>query len=313
MSVFSKIKNVLFTEEEVTEEIPMITKEEVRSVSKPVIEEEETQEIPRFKNIKYDRVEEENKEEFKEIPNIREEIREEKVEVRKEEKSPFQTFDEEEFDRIAAVNKHRLIERDRKAREEKERINRLQSSPIKNEMRAPEEEKRFKPTPVISPVYGILDKNYTKDDILPRASSEGTLPKIMDVDEVRQKAFGTLEDLERNIKEETLENVKITTFVDQDEKKDDTVVLDSNGDIHTIENEVEQMEEEKSPTKEIPKIEAIDETDIEESEVELPDLNIDDFTNEAEQTKEEKVKEDEQIENDLFDLIDSMYQEDGDK
>ena len=30
------------------------------------------------------------------------------------------------------------------------------------------EKKNFKPTPIISPVYGILDKNYTKDDIVSR-------------------------------------------------------------------------------------------------------------------------------------------------
>ena len=204
--------------------------------------------------------------------------------------------------------KKNLIERDRKAREEKERSARLQSSPIKNEVRTVEEEHKFTPSPVISPVYGVLDKNYTKEDILPRASSDGTLPKMMNVDEVRQKAFGTLEDLEKNIKEETLEDIKITSFADQMEINDDTIVLDSNGDLQKISAD-EVTAEETEPTKdfEIPKIEA------EESKLELPNLNIDDFTPTVEEVTEETKNEDEQIENDLFDLIDSMYQEDGDK
>ena len=45
----------------------------------------------------------------------------EKKEEPKKEPSVFQSFDEEEFDRIAAINKNRLLERDRKAREEKEK------------------------------------------------------------------------------------------------------------------------------------------------------------------------------------------------
>ena len=46
---------------------------------------------------------------------------ENKKEEPKKEPSVFQSFDEEEFDRIAAINKNRLLERDRKAREEKEK------------------------------------------------------------------------------------------------------------------------------------------------------------------------------------------------
>ena len=97
MSVFSKIKNVLFTEEEVTEEIPMITKEEVRSVPQ-VNRVEEKEEESRFKNIDYERHEELHVVEPK--PEVRVEPKPEiRIEPKKEEKAIFQSFDEEEFDR----------------------------------------------------------------------------------------------------------------------------------------------------------------------------------------------------------------------
>lgn len=58
-----------------------------------------------------------------------------------------------------------------------------------------EEKKHFKPTPIISPIYGVLDKNYNKEDITTK--KERNLYHTnndITIDEVRNKAFGTLED-----------------------------------------------------------------------------------------------------------------------
>ena len=284
MSVFSKIKNVLFTEEDETEEIPVLTSYDKKEEVKKEVHEEE---VPRFRNINYD--------DFKiDSEEIKEEI-EKETKPKVEERSPFQQFDEEEFERIAAINKSKLIERDRRAREEKERASQKYSSigkrEEKNEIK--EEVHKFKPTPVISPVYGILDKNYTKEDILPRASSEGTLPKVIDVDKVREKAFGTLEEMEQDMTD-NLSDIKITTFEEQD-IEDDNVVVMSNGDVDKLENINEEKE------LELPKIEANDE----EKEL-IDDIKSEDIKEELENTEE--------IEKDLFNLIDSMYQsEEGDK
>ena len=57
-----------------------------------------------------------------------------------------------------------------------------------------EEKKMFKPTPIISPVYGILDKNYHKEDIVNRAEVKDTPSKENPIDVVRDKAYGSLED-----------------------------------------------------------------------------------------------------------------------
>jgi len=300
MGLFNKIKNVLFTEEEETTEIPLIQKDEYKYEEK----EDTKEETSRFNNFRVEdnlnKFEEKEKEEVKEeIPIHHEEKREE---IRPVERSPFQSFDEEEFDRIAAINKNRLLERDRRAREEKERQNRYAFEEKKVEVRLPQQEThKFKPTPVISPVYGILDKNYTKDDILPTASSEGTLPKILDVDAVRQKAFGRLDQIEKDIEDDNLDDIKITSFDDEDNSK---VVLP----------EIEAIEEDVEITTPLPKIEDVEKELEKEEDATIPEeVVIPEEVEEPTPIQEPiKVEEDsDKIESDLFDLIDSMYQEEG--
>lgn len=83
------------------------------------------------------------------------------------------------------------------------------------------EKKAFKPSPIISPVYGVLDQNYTKDDIVPKKDVSISYHRKLDrltIDDVRQKAYGTLEDeLEDTLfgrngyietREDNLKNVK---------------------------------------------------------------------------------------------------------
>lgn len=53
---------------------------------------------------------------------------------------------------------------------------------------------KFKPTPIISPVYGILDKNYHKEDIVSKNDREYKSVDGLSVDSIREKAYGTLED-----------------------------------------------------------------------------------------------------------------------
>ena len=55
------------------------------------------------------------------------------------------------------------------------------------------EERVFKPTPIISPVYGILDKNYHKEDIVSKKENTySPVGEVNSIDAVRQKAYGTL-------------------------------------------------------------------------------------------------------------------------
>ena len=57
-----------------------------------------------------------------------------------------------------------------------------------------EEKKIFKPTPIISPVYGVLDKNYHKEDITSKRQVSLSDTASLSIDDVRKKAYGTLED-----------------------------------------------------------------------------------------------------------------------
>lgn len=307
MSFFDKLKNVLFEDDEET-----------------IVEEEKKKEEPKKEEVRF---------------SSQSSSTPEKKEEPKKEPSVFQSFDEEEFDRIAAINKNRLLERDRKAREEKEKEEKrrlearqerqtlnagyrryeelrygtstatnketkeepkkdIRTSEIPKEsgeyrqniynkpLASKEPVKKFTPSPVISPVYGVLDKNYRKEDILPRASSEGTLPKIMDVDNVRKKAFGFLE---KNIDVEEAEPLKdfqgenemqmadISKKLDADEEIGKTTRLDIS-DVKEIEEDIKAKEEPKEPT-----------------------------------VKSNKNDEEDSLEKDLFNLIDSMYESREDK
>lgn len=100
-----------------------------------------------------------------------------------------------------------------------------------------EEKKIFKPTPIISPVYGVLDKNYHKEDIVSRNEvKEVTVDLQPSIDSIRNKAYGTLEDelentlfgnnsiLFKQIKEEPTEELEL-------EKLDDDIITNLTEDI----------------------------------------------------------------------------------
>lgn len=81
------------------------------------------------------------------------------------------------------------------------------------------ENKQFKPTPIISPIYGVLDKNYNKEDITTKQSVKQA--PANNLDEVRKRAFGTLED----DLEDTLFGPKSILFTDEVEKENDSTDL----------------------------------------------------------------------------------------
>ena len=121
-------------------------------------------------------------------PQKKEEVHEEvEEETKKEEKAPAPVFfDDKDF---------ASLEPPKNVREEKpkkiisnNKVKKVESVPPK---------KVFKPTPIISPVYGILDKNYHKEDVKVRnnySSNAYYNHKDVSIDDVRKKAYGTLQD-----------------------------------------------------------------------------------------------------------------------
>lgn len=295
MGLMNKLKNILF-EEDPDDNIPVIEKKEEARPKLKITEDKIENDDIRHQSF--------SEEEFvKEEP--------------KETKSPFQTFDEEEFDRIAAINRNRLLERDRKAREAKEleqrklektkleprRDSRLDDNKKRyqdavssinsvNKRVLSEDTHKFKPSPVISPVYGILDKNYRKEDILPRASSEGTLPKLMDVDKVREKAFGILES--------ELEASDPLRKFNGEESKDEPIIDIDDNDVLTKTAEIKITDLENHLE------ESIMDTDFQEHKDVLIEQPITD--KEEVPFQNNNKNEEESLESDLFNLIDSMYE-----
>lgn len=307
MGLFDKLKNVLFEDDEETSEIPVIEKKEVKK-------EEEVISEPRFKSTPSV----EKKEEEEDVPKRTSNL------DNSNEKPIFQSFDEEEFDRIAAINRNRLLERDRKAREKKEMERKLEEArksevsyetsesrvvrrdthverrPSYSYRETPKEEVRthkFKPSPVISPVYGILDKNYKKEDILPRASSDGTLPKVMDVDNVRRKAFGILE-------EEIAKNDPLKNF--QGEKKEEPISKELVEDSLNDDEKIQPLDRIEEPVISF-------EDDINDFKVE-DEIDSKKDSNSYDKAREDRLTaSDDTLESDLFNLIDSMYDNREDK
>lgn len=166
MGLFDKVKN-LFTEE-VEEDEPI--KKEVIQV-----------EIPSPKETKKEKRVVEESVVLSELP------KEEVISVKEEkEEYKFPFFDDEDFE---------VIEERRETR--KENKQNLYKGKKDNAYNPPASEKHeFKPTPIISPVYGILDKNYVKEDIRSRNVKPLSYynPKEATIDEIRNKAYGSLED-----------------------------------------------------------------------------------------------------------------------
>ncbi len=267
MKLFDKIKNVLFEEEEV--ELPIITKEkkekkskrdeEVEEFKQQIFEKEETSEIklPDIKD-KDDDIEIIEKDIYKSEPTFN---------------FPL-TFDEEVEEPRYRTEKN-IFESKKEQNNDYRKYNKPEER---------KEDKAFTPSPVISPVYGVLDHNYKKEDIVDKKDI-----KDDDYEKIRKKAFG--ETIEQKEKKE-LEDIKTKTI---DELLEQTTDIDLDEEI-VIKNDV-------TPQKAIETIKALNEIQEE----------IDDIKEKHEEYKEiEEIKKekdlDDTVESDLFELIDSMYE-----
>lgn len=324
MGIIKKLKDILFDEEEYTEQIkitpemrneetPAKAREEMKVATKapeaPVMKvAEKTVEMPKAEMV-------ENFKEERPMKTAPAHNNMSERELFKSEKTfPFVDFDEDKFEQQAAptrltssvsLNKPaepkrstNVFEFERRKKVEKrtdygrfEKIETTESI----------EKKRFKPSPIISPVYGVLNKDYQKEDIMQKSDVRD---KNIDIKEVRDRAFGEKKGISKPEEEKTNyyeeeKTVTITPLAEKerkvktiDELLEDTsdVVVDIDKDLDDeIGDILPRLDKRKEFRKEI--------------------------VEDHEDTKEMKMpeKEDNTLENDLFDLIDSMYdnKEDG--
>jgi hypothetical protein len=380
MGLFSRIKTILFEDDDV-EEMPVYTSEDVKEpepepVIEPVVQEEtvKVDDNSRFRNVKRDIYLNFDDDVLGEVPGaetIKEEVPEVPVQPApavevKEEPQGFTlpSFDEDEFERInSRLMKHdeevapsREIKRDRidipfnqvkaansnysSTRDTREEV---ETGTIVNG------KKPFTPSPVISPVYGILDKNYSKDDIKdkkgglkrekvvkPIVKKEETTPaevkepaeeehveektSKINIDSVRKKAYGELENLEKTIEQATRE------FEEQEKKEQEKLEVpeepvnviteeERKETAEKVDKVVEEVIPEKVEKKEKVKPQILDDVEKTSTLQILDDIekelnSIKPISKEEEEKENKEIKEkslDDTLENDLFNLIDSMY------
>jgi len=290
MGLFDKVKNILFDEEEV--EIPVIKKEEVKEEENPI------------KEIKIPKDDFSDKENYKSESTFTFPI----------------DFNNDEEEVVTKEIKKPVIDTYKPIKKQEKRD-------YSDFLYRKEEKKQFKPTPIISPVYGILDQNYKKEDVIVRKDILRR-PNELSIDEVRKKAFGSLEDeidanlVTESVKEndtsiiKTKEEIKIKK--EQIIEKKPVMVEEPVDKLKTI----GELIEEDDLGLNIPDLEETNELDsinVEEYEdnnieevLEEPTNTIDDILEDSENLEETKeLDEIDEDEEDLFSLIDSMYEEKG--
>lgn len=296
-------------------------------------------------------LEEENKEDYKEPPRdvlpkvMRDTIKKEeaKIElkvkpeefVKKEEKKeiieenvvPQRRFNfpldfEDELPRERNVRQNSNINVLKVEKEKERKVSELY--PKKEEVK---EKPKFKATPVISPVYGILDKNYHKDEV--KEKTEEVVmkrpSKKVDFETVRKKAFGNLaDDIKDNLMCENCElykEVKKISSLKEDDLLYDMTVDDTE-DV-TIEKAYDNYEEfgvayePKEKAEEVHEVDTVinnnSNNDIvkEEEKVQFEDIpeEVPSRSNKNSHTEEKEDK----VDADFFELIDSMYKERSDE
>lgn len=253
--------------------------------------------------------------------------KEEKKEIIEENVVPQRRFNfpldfEDELPRERNVRQNSNINVLKVEKEKERKVSELY--PKKEEVK---EKPKFKATPVISPVYGILDKNYHKDEV--KEKTEEVVmkrpSKKVDFETVRKKAFGNLaDDIKDNLMCENCElykEVKKISSLKEDDLLYDMTVDDTE-DV-TIEKAYDNYEEfgvAYEPKEKAPEVHEVNtvinnnsNNDIvkEEEKVQFEDIpeEVPSRSNKNSHTEEKEDK----VDADFFELIDSMYKERSDE
>ena len=314
MKLLDKLKNALFEEEYVEVE----EKQEVKKKEKPIAKKIIIDDKPKKAPVKEDLIVEEEKKEtpnrdfkFKAILdddfiNLEQEKKEEKtpkVEAKMEEKNREPKRETKE---------KRPLYQGEKKKEEKN----IYGSNLDKEIKIHEyggyekqkEKKEFHPSPIISPIYGVLDQNYKKDDIVTKKEIRITSSyksKNIDVDSVREKAYGNTDDI---FEEELTSN----------KKHDEEPIETDESDDFEITEEESLLDISAENTPSVAKVTMGDAEEYYsdlglEYNIDYKDASHEKATGRRTDLKDFKEddyqKEDTSIEDNLFDLIDSMYDE----
>lgn len=294
MGFMDKLKNIFFEEEEDEEivEEPVKEKQEKEVVIKKV-------EIPKRNRVEEYKVPEEEQEEIKpQKENVSK-----NTEIKKENKTQDLIFDDEDFilEQPKQVPKETTYTKQEtyKTRENKEVVKTesyyKKETPKYEYTKKEETKKVFTPSPIISPIYGILDKNYKKEEVKEKKEIRlSTRPTKMDFDSVRNKAFGDLEN-----------DLFPSTPISEEKKKEKEEVRPRNiNRLYDMTNKDEKPSIEKVTLGEADEyfrdLGLAYNTDYKDISKDISDGKIPDDS-------KKKEKKEETLEDNLFDLIESMY------
>lgn len=274
MGVFSKLKNIFYDEEYIDE-----PEAEIKKVDK-VVKKEVEEAKPRVEEIKITK-EEPKREEIKRVveePKSSNDFSEREL-FRSERTFNFTEFDDDE----ELPPRRNVLSPEPKVAKRVE----VQKPAI------PEQPKIFKPSPVISPIYGILDKDYKKDEVVSKTVKEEKIvikDSATTYDTVRRKAYGTLEDE----LEDTLNSMnKLTPEAISNE-------------VNKIDESVNELDKKTNKIEDL--ISKIESTTSDISVGELEDkMELEHFDDEDDEPVSDKTMTNSTLEHDLFNLIDSMY------
>ncbi len=175
----------------------------------------------------------------------------------------------------------------------------------------------FQPTPIISPIYGVLDKNYHKDEVIDKKDrpSSYVSRKNADLDSVREKAYGfsNMNDLpsyDEIVNDTSLEEVKDGLLDDVTDNKpvvDKVSIADAEQYFEDLGLEYNVDYKDAGFEKANGRRTAIHEYDEDDK---TQEIILNDSLNKEEKVESEP-EESNLLEDNLFDLVDSIY-EDGD-
>ncbi len=305
MKFIDKLKNIFFEEEEDIEIEDTRPLQKVKEKENKKEHEKEKEiiakkvEIPKRKQKVEDNINE-NIEEIKfDIP--KEEDNEDNIDYveiskdtpKKESKITEIIFNDDDF--ILDAKKEEKVEiPSYKSRENREKypVGEVKETPSYDYAKKEEPKKTgFTPSPIISPIYGILDKNYKKEEVKEKKEIRIT-SRVgrVDFDSVRNKAFGDLEN-------EIFSGNPVSDMEDEKEEL-------PKEDIKKFRNKIE---DEGKPV--------IDKVTLGEADEYYTDLGLaynTDYKDVSKEINDGKIKKDntkkgDKLEDNLFDLIETMY------
>ena len=225
MGIIDKLKDILFDEE--TVEIPIISDEEYESLkpkkNKKVAKVEKLENDDDIKITKLESLRKRSRKEEEKLvePSIEDtlfdmpKLKEEAEEEVRTSSFTFPVFDDDELleneqkrvktPEVSLSKRTSRVDNDFDDFKKTNTVSEKSSSYQRRESEREkiyshssevEHKKPFTLSPIISPVYGILNENYTKEDIISKQEKTFTRSSFdkPNLDDVRKKAYGTIED-----------------------------------------------------------------------------------------------------------------------